>query len=221
MKCKLVEKLLPAYIEGTLSPKRSHQLELHIDDCPHCQKELQAFEETVHHASSLPVEYPTPEAWRVFWPSLRMRISQDQAFEENHLPLWVRMHGWKIASVACVLTLLLSLWGLSNGRLFKASTNDPTFDVLISPSFIAEIPIEQLREQLNHEIQRLDVPSVWDSGGSLVDEIRLPNSEASTDLVNQWFHVITSEIDIESFGDEALTDFVPSTTDQLAFTALD
>ncbi|WP_368859461.1 anti-sigma factor, partial [Methylobacterium crusticola] len=40
MKCKLVEKLIPAYIEGTLSPKRSRQLELHVDDCPHCQKEL-------------------------------------------------------------------------------------------------------------------------------------------------------------------------------------
>ena len=221
MKCKLVEKLLPAYIEGTLSPKRSHRLEFHIDDCPHCQKELQTFEETIHHASSVPVEYPTPEAWRAFWPSLRVRISQRQGFEESHLPLWVRTHGWKMAGVACVLALLLSLWGLSNSRLFKNSTDIPTFDVLISSSFMAEIPVKQLREQLNHELQRLDVPSVWDSRSSLVDEIRLPNAVASTDLVNQWYNVITSEIGVEAFGDEVLTDFVPSTTDQLAYTALD
>ncbi len=221
MKCKLVEKLLPSYIEGTLSPKWAHQLELHIDDCPHCQKELQAFEATIHYASSLPVEYPTPEAWRAFWPSLRMKISQRQAFEENHLPFWARAHGWKIAGVACLLALLLSLWGLSNSRLFKASAGDPTFDILISSSFMAEIPVEQLREQLNYELQRLDVPSIWDSRSSLVDEIRLPNSVESTALVNQWFHVITSEIDVEAVEDEALTDFVPSTSNQFAFTTLD
>lgn len=221
MKCKLVEKLIPAYIEGTLSPKRSQQLELHIDDCPHCQKELQTFEETIHHASSLPVEYPTPEAWRVFWPTLRMRISQHQGFEENRLPLWVRMHGWKIAGVTCVLVLLLSFWGLSNSRLFKASTDNPTFDALISSSFMAEIPVEQLREQVNHELQRLDVPLVWDNRNSLIDEIRLPNSEASTDLVNQWFDVITSEIDVESVGNEVFTDAIPSTTDRIDFVTVD
>ena len=204
-----------------MSPKRSQQLELHIDDCPHCQKELQTFETTIHHASSLPVEYPTPEAWRAFWPSLRMRISQGQTFEENRFPLWVRRHGWKMAGVACALVLLLSFWGFSNSRLFKASTDDLTFDVLISPSFMAEIPVEQLQKQLNYELQRLDISSVWDSRSSIVDEIQLPNSVASTDLVNQWFHIITSEIDTESFGYEVLTDAVPSTTDQFAFTTLD
>ena len=221
MKCKLVEKLIPTYIEGTLSPKRSQQLELHIDDCPHCEKELQTFEETIHHASSLPVEYPTPEAWKAFWPTLRMRISQSQSFEEDRLPLWVRMHGWKMAGVACVLILLLSFWGFSNSRLFKASTDNPTFDALISSSFMAEISVEQLREQLNHELQRLDMPSVWDSRSSLVDEIRVPNSEASTDLVNQWYDVITSEIGVESVGNEVFTDAIPSTTDQIASVTLD
>ena len=204
-----------------MSPKRSQQLELHIDDCSHCQKELQIFEETIHHASSLPVEYPTPEAWKAFWPTLRVRISQSQTFEADRLPLWVRRHGWKMAGVACVLTLLLSFWGLSNSRLFKASTDNPTFDVLISSSFMAEIPVEQLREQVNHELQRLDVPLVWDDRRSLIDEIRLPDSEASTDLVNQWFHVITSEIDVESVENEIFTDAIPSTTDRIDFVTLD
>ena len=222
MKCKLVEKIIPAYIEGTLSPKRSNQLELHIDDCPQCQKELQTFEETIHHASSLPVEYPTPEAWKTFWPTLRVRISQSEALEENRLPFWViRKHGWKMAGVACVLILLLSFWGLSNSRLFKASTDNPTFDALISSSFMAEIPGDQLREQLHYELQHLDVPSIWDSRRSLVDEIQIPNSKASTDLVNQWFHVITSEIDVESVGNEVFTDAIPSTTDRIDFVTLD
>lgn len=221
MKCKLVKKLLPAYIEGTLSPKRFQQLELHIDDCPHCLKELETFEETIHHAGRLRVEYPTPEAWRAFWPTLRMRISRSQAFEEGRLPLWVRMHGWKIAGVACVLALLLSFWGLSNSRLFKTSTDNPTFDALISSSFMAEIPVEQLRQQVSHELQRLDVPLVWDEERSLIDEIRIPNSEDSPDLVNQWFHVITSEIDVESVENEIFTDAIPSTTDRIDFVTLD
>ena len=221
MKCKFVEKLIPAYIEGTLSSKRAQQLGLHIDECPHCQKELQTFEETIHHASSVSVEYPTPEVWKAFWPTLRIRISQSQAFEEERLPLWVRRHGWKMAGVAWVLTLLLSFWVLSNSRLFKNSTDNPTFDALISSSFMAEIPVEQLREQVNHELQRLDVPLVWDNEHSLIDEIRIPNSEASTDLVNQWFHVITSEIDVESVENEIFTDAIPSTTDRIDFVTLD
>ncbi len=204
-----------------MSPKRSQELELHIDDCPHCQKELQTFEETIHHASSVPVEYPTPEAWKAFWPTLRVRISQSEAFEENRLPLWVRRHGWKMAGVACVLALLVSLWGLSNNRLFKSSTDNPTFDALISSSFMAEISVDQLRQQVNHELQRLDVPLVWDDRRSLIDEIRTPNSEASTDLVNQWFYVITSEIDVESVGNEVFTDAIPSTTDRIDFVTLD
>ncbi len=204
-----------------MSPKRSQQLELHIDDCPHCQKELQTFEKTIHHASSVPVEYPTPEAWKAFWPTLRVRISQSEAFEENRLPLWVRRHGWKMAGVACVLALLVSLWGLSNNRLFKSSTDNPTFDALISSSFMAEISVDQLRQQVNHELQRLDVPLVWDDRRSLIDEIRTPNSEASTDLVNQWFYVITSEIDVESVGNEVFTDAIPSTTDRIDFVTLD
>lgn len=204
-----------------MSSKRSHQLELHIDDCLHCQKELQTFEEAIHHASSLPVEYPTPEIWKAFWPTLRVRISQSQAFEGGHLPLWVRRHGWKMAGVACVLMLLLSFWGLSSSHLFKAPTDNPTFDALISSSFMAEIPVEQLREQVNHELQRLDVPLVWDDRRSLIDEIRIPNSEASSDLVDQWFHVITSEIDVESVGNEIFTDAIPSTTDRIDFVTLD
>ena len=204
-----------------MSPKRSQQLELHVDDCSHCQKGLQTFEETIHHASSLPVQYPTPEAWKAFWPTLRVRISQSEAFEENRLPLWVRRHGWKMAGVAGVLVLLLSFWGLASSRLFKTSTDNPTFNTLISSSFMAEIPVEQLREQVNHELQRLDVPLVWDDRRSLIDEIRTPNSEASTDLVNQWFHVITSEIDVESVGNEVFTDAIPSTTDRIDFVTLD
>lgn len=221
MKCKSVENLIPEYIEGTLAPKRSNQLERHIEDCPQCQEELQTFEETIHHASSVPVEYPTPEAWKAFWPTLRVRISQNQGFEEDRLPFWVRMHGWKIVGVACVLTLLLSFWGLSNGRLFKTSTDNPTFDVLISSSFMAEIPGDQLREQLHYELQHLDVPSIWDTRRSLVDEIQILNSEASTDLVDQWYNVITSEIDVESVGNEVFTDAIPSTTDRIDLIALD
>ena len=127
-----------------------------------------------------------------------------------------------MVGAACVLVLLLGLWGLSNSSLFKASTGDLTLDVLISPSFMAEIPVEQLREQLNHELQRLDVPSVWDSRSSLVDEMRLSNSVASTDLVNQWFNVINSEIDVSNLLEMMLSlTLVLSTTDQIAFTTLD
>ena len=76
-------------------------------------------------------------------------------------------------------------------------------------------------KQLHYELQHLDVPSIWDTRRSLVDEIQIPNSEASTDLVNQWYNVITSEIDVESVGNEVFTDAIPSTTDRIDLIALD
>lgn len=222
MKCKLAEQLLPAYIEGTLSPKRVRQLEFHIGDCLHCQKELQTFEKTIRHASHLPIEYPSPEAWQAFWPDLHTKIKQNQFPPTDHLPLWIKMHRWKLAGGVCLLIFLLSLWGVSNSRLFSGSTNGPTvaLDQLISQSFIAKIPVAQLQEQLNHEFQSLDAPLVWGDEDSLVDEMRPQESMESNYLVNQVFQLITTEIDIESFGDEALTDLIPSMNDQFTPTAL-
>ena len=215
MKCKLAEQVFPEYIEGTLPPNKVRQLELHLANCAHCQREVETFEKAIRLASNLPIEYPQPEAWKAFWPSLRMEIEQSHCLNKSRFPLWVEMHRWKIAGSVCILIFLLSLWGIFNSDLLKPPMANGTsaLDDLISQSFLTAIPAKQLQEQLNREFQGLDAPLVWGDESSLGDEIHPQESIESNDLFNQLFQVIRTEIDQESFGHEEVTDFVPSIND--------
>lgn len=214
-KCQLVERLLPAYIEGTLTLKQVRQLEHHLDSCSHCQEALASFERTIHLASNLPVEYPPPEAWEAFWPNLRIKIEQGQSVKSDRFPLWVKLHRWKIAGVAFALIAFLSLWEiLINNDFMNHQTT--AMDQQISQSVIMEIPVKQWQEQLNREIQSLDAPLTGVDEVSLVDEIQSHDTLASADIVDQLFQVIIAEIDLESFGDEALIDVAPTANEPLA-----
>ena len=222
MKCKSAEQLLPAYIEGVLSPKQVGQLIGHIEGCFHCQKELKYFEKTLRLANTLRIQYPSPEVWENFWPQLRTEIQQNQSISQNRIPLWVRMHAWKIASAVCLLGCLLGLWGLSKNNLFKIPIMDRTsaFNGLIVQSFMSDIPVKQLQEQLSRELQRTETTLAWRDEGLLMDEIQTPESAVSHDIVNQLSTVIAREIDIEDVEDEELTDLVSSMNDRFTFASL-
>ena len=123
MKCKPAEKLMLDYIEGTLQPKQQDRLEIHLGTCPHCQKVLVGYEKTLQLAGSLPVKYPSPDAWGDFWQKLKSKISQDVPDDE---PVWLIAHKWKIAGVGCVLVALLGFAGLWSYGVFNNSAVDPS-----------------------------------------------------------------------------------------------
>ena len=224
MRCKSVERLLPAYIEGSLSPKRVYPLESHLESCPHCQQALKGFEKTVRFASNLPVTYPAPELWAAFWPQLRMKIERESADETNRFSLWMRQHTWKLASGVCLLAFFSGLWALLNLGLLKTWITDrpAPLDSLIIQNFTGEIPIKQLQEQLNRELQR--------DAGTIIDEIHSPATlsldsverfSTRRELLNQCIQVIANEIDLEYFESGELSQPVPSTDGKLMMTALD
>ncbi len=212
MKCKSSERLLLEYIEGTLSPQQAGRLRIHLGKCTHCQKELEAFEKTIRLASHLRVAYPPPEVWEDFWPQLRAQIQKSQSVRKHWVPLWARVHAWRIAGAACLFVCLLSLWAVWGAGWFKVSVPaDPSpFDSLIAQNFMSPISMKQLQEQLNLELQRTDATLAWGDEGSLMDEIRPQESSISSDLVNQMVRVIATQIDLEYVEDEELTDLVSS-----------
>ena len=223
MKCKSAEQLLLDYIEGTLSSGQMDRLELHLASCSHCQQELQAFEKTIHLASSLPIKYPSPEAWENFWPRLQAKIEQNPPVEKDRILLWLRAYRWKIASVVCFLVILLSLWGIWSYDLFKVPIADssPSLDERIIQGFMSEISAKQLQELLNYELQRLEETSLtWSHESFSIDEIRLRKSAPSNDLINQLFKVIATEVNLKDFEDEELTDLVSSMESKFILTSL-
>ena len=57
MKCKKVQKLLPEYLEDTLTESKATFADEHIQNCDACRRELSAFGKTIRLASSIQVEY--------------------------------------------------------------------------------------------------------------------------------------------------------------------
>ncbi len=224
MRCKSVERLLPAYIEGVLSPKRVNSLESHLESCLHCQKALKGFEKTVRFASSVPIQYPAPELWAAFWPQLRMKIERDSADGTNRFSLWIHRYAWQLAGGVCFLAFCASLWtllGLGSPKTWITNGPEP-LDSLIIQNFTGEIPMKQLQEELNRELQRDE--------GTIIDEIHSPTiltpdsvERFSTrrEVLNQCLQVIANEIDVEYFESEELTQPIPSTDGKLIMTSLD
>lgn len=215
MRCKPVEKLLLDYIEGTLRPKEKDRVEHHLSTCPRCQQALVGFEKTLQLTASLPVKYPSPQAWENFWPKLRSEISQDVP-DDNRA--WLGVHKWKIASVGCILVAVLGVAGLWSYGVFKISKVDPSpsLDNQIIQNFIGEISTLHLQEVLNQELQRLDGTSLtWSGENLLLEEVGPQQSTGTNSLVSQLFEVIATEVDLEHFEDDELTDLVASIENKL------
>lgn len=224
MKCKSVEQRLPAYIEETLSPKQVNLIESHLHSCPDCQQELKGLERTIRLASSVPITYPAPELWAAFWPQLRMKIERESADGSNGFSRWMHEHAWQLASGVCLLAFLASLSVLLNlGSLKTWITDQPApVDSLLIQNFAGEIPMNQLREQLNLELQRDE--------GTIIDEIHSPVTLSSDsvekfstrrEVLHQWLQVIANEIDLEYLESEELAHPVSSPDGKLITTALD
>lgn len=226
MRCKPAGRLLPEFIEGTLSPKQVDSLANHLDSCPHCQTELERLEKVIRLASNLPVTYPSPEVWENFWPELRMKIEQEALVESNRLPFWMQRNAWKLASGTCLLILLVSLWGVSGLGLFKAPVTQASMDQLVLQYFMSEIPVDGFQEQLNRELQRIEAVSNLSNVDDIPSQVALsPNSvgqfSTSRDVLNQLFQVIATEIDLKYFEDEDLIDLISLQNGEFVFASLD
>ena len=222
MKCKSAQQLLPEYIEGVLPPEKADQLINHIDGCSRCEKELNAFEKAIRLASSLPVEYPTSEQWEAFALQFHARITQPSRPESNWYPIWLRQHAGRVVGAVCLLAVLLGISGITMFKL-RVANQTVSLDELILHNLISEISVTQLRAQLSHELQNLD--GVFNPTGSsatlLVDEIQPQEPSSSRELIHQLSEVIASEIDLNYFGNEELTNPVSSTNFNLVLASLD
>lgn len=208
------------FIEGTLPPKEKGQVENHLGKCAHCQEVLVGFEKTLNLAGSLPVKYPLSEAWEDFWPKLRSKISQDARIEDR---AWHRPHKWKIACVAGMLVVLLGFAGLWSYGLLKIPTVDrnPSLDERIVQIFMGEISAKHLQEILDQELRRLDgVSLTWSGENLLIEETGLRQSTDSNSLVSQLFEVVATEVDLEYFDDDELTDLVDTVESRLTLASV-
>lgn len=208
------------FIEGTLPPKEKGQVENHLRKCAHCQEVLVGFEKTLQLAGSLPVIYPPSEAWENFWPKLRREILQDAPLKDR---MWFRTHKWKIAGVGCLFAAILGVAGLWNYGLLKNTAGDESasLDERIVQNFMGEISSNDLQQVLSQELQRLEAASLaWSGENLLIEETGLRQSTDLNSLVSQLFEVVATEVDLEYFDDDELTDLVDTVESRLTLASV-
>lgn len=64
LSCRTVQAMLDRYIDGDLSPGSSTDLELHLNRCGNCQKELRVLERVVSLVERIDRSTPPPGLWQ-------------------------------------------------------------------------------------------------------------------------------------------------------------
>lgn len=127
MKCKKVQKLIPEYLEDTLTESKSMLVDEHLHNCDACRRELRAIEKTIRLASNMQVEYPQPELWENFVPILHARIAQQKAEERKKPTGWfasLRFASYGVAALIFIGFLALGMSIMISDNRSEASPLD-------------------------------------------------------------------------------------------------
>jgi anti-sigma factor RsiW len=76
MRCEDTQNRLVEYIEGELRPEERAQVEEHLDTCPVCKVELEAFQRTMAILENDGYEEPSPFYWTRFEAGLRAKLGK-------------------------------------------------------------------------------------------------------------------------------------------------
>lgn len=104
MDCKRCLRLLPALIEGNLSPRDEREVSAHLETCPECAREMRFVLQTREALRQLPSHQP-PTGIRA---NIRARIVEEQA-QRSRAPLGIRLGAPFYAGGLALATLCLLL----------------------------------------------------------------------------------------------------------------
>ncbi|HUT84079.1 MAG TPA: hypothetical protein VMX95_05480 [Thermodesulfobacteriota bacterium] len=88
MKCTKAKSLILDLVTGSISKEEKGNLELHLKDCPHCEKERAVLTEMISSLQS----FPLPDPGEDFWRTLPLRVEWEIAheYQERGIVRWIR-----------------------------------------------------------------------------------------------------------------------------------
>jgi anti-sigma factor RsiW len=106
-RCALIQRWLPDYPDGDLSPFRRRRLEAHLRVCPDCQKEWAELQEVARIYQEHPLPVPGPNFWEAFNRELHLKLA---GLNHGTAPERRRLKAayWLGAPAVAVLLLFLS-----------------------------------------------------------------------------------------------------------------
>lgn len=117
MECRKAQSLIIDLIMETISEGEKRDLNLHLKDCPGCERELASLNDLIGSLKSLPCPDPGEEFWKAFPLSVEREIastSQEKGFlrwiERNVTGSWLFQPGKAAyAFVSMVMIMLVTL----------------------------------------------------------------------------------------------------------------
>ncbi|MAF11324.1 hypothetical protein CMK11_12810 [Candidatus Poribacteria bacterium] len=135
------ERLIPPYLEGTLSDRRRRWFENNLRSSATCRREVDVYRRMREEVASVGVDYPDPYAWESFSAALRRRIEEDAPSAAPRRGPWTA-RGFDVAAGAVggavcgtICAFAVVFFGLSSGLL-------PTGGEPIEQADIARVLLE-------------------------------------------------------------------------------
>ncbi len=140
-RCALIQRRLPDYPDGDLSPFWKRQVASHLEVCPDCCEEAEALGEVMSLYRAHPLPDPEPAFWQDFQQELHLklaRVNQTPAPAPWRLRLPYYLLGAGATAMVLVLAVYLGPWSQSPAPLHLAKPRGET-----------RVPVAALGERSN------------------------------------------------------------------------
>ncbi len=108
-RCALIQRRLPDYPDGDLSPFWKRQVAAHLEVCPDCRRELEELTEVVRLYQSHPLPDPGPAFWQDFERELHVKLAQVNQTPEP-TPWRLRLPHYIVGATALAGILVLAVY---------------------------------------------------------------------------------------------------------------
>lgn len=109
-RCALIQRKLPDYPDGELSPFWKRRLAAHLKNCPACRRELEGLSEVVRLYEAEPLPDPGPEFWQEFNRELHLKLAQVNQSSPEPLPRLRRLPQYLLGATALAGILALAVY---------------------------------------------------------------------------------------------------------------
>lgn len=143
MTCSEARDLLLEALSGTTPPDTRRALRSHLEGCPACRGEAEAFEHTSALLRSVP-ELRLPEGhWADFMTVLDRRLSAERNQPGPRVLRWIRnpVHAWSTAAATSAVVVALGIALLTSPTPRPASvTQDAPVQVFMTERMVTAMP---------------------------------------------------------------------------------
>ena len=108
-RCALIQRRLPDYPDGDLSPFWKRQVASHLEVCPDCRQEAEALGEVMSLYRAHPLPDPEPAFWQDFQQELHLKLAQVNQTPAP-APWRLRLPYYLVGAGATAMVLVLAVY---------------------------------------------------------------------------------------------------------------